>query len=43
MGFNIKHLKAGFRFTHTGKAALTIRGEDKDLNWYEIERADYDR
>ena len=40
---NAFYRKAGFRFTHTEKAALTIRGEEKDLNWYEIERADYDR
>lgn len=40
---NAFYRKAGFRFTHTENAALTIRGEEKDLNWYEIERADYDR
>lgn len=30
--------KAGFRFVRREKAAITIRGEKKDLNWYEIER-----
>lgn len=35
--------KAGFRYTHTEEDALTIRGERKTLNWYEIERKDYDR
>lgn len=38
-----RYRKAGFRFTHTEKAALTIRGETKDLNWYEIGKEDYDR
>ena len=40
---NAFYRKAGFRFTHTEKAALTIRGETKDLNWYEIGKEDYDR
>ena len=47
MGFSVKRInryrKAGFRFTHTEKAALSIRGETKDLNWYEIGKEDYDR
>lgn len=40
---NAFYRKAGFRFTHTEENALTIRGENKDLNWYEIEREHYDR
>lgn len=33
---NAFYQKAGFRFTHTEENALEIRGEMKDLNWYEI-------
>ena len=33
---NAFYRKAGFRFTHTEHNALSIRGEEKDLNWYEI-------
>lgn len=40
---NAFYRKAGFRFTHKEENALTIRGEMKDLNWYEIEREHYDR
>lgn len=40
---NAFYRKAGFRFTHQEENALTIRGESKDLNWYEIEREHYDR
>lgn len=40
---NAFYRKAGFRFVRTEENALTIRGEMKDLNWYEIERNDYDR
>ena len=32
---NAFYIKAGFRFTHTEKDAVAIRGEMKDLNWYE--------
>lgn len=32
---NAFYRKAGFRFTHTEKDAVAIRGEMKDLNWYE--------
>lgn len=30
--------KAGFQFTHAEKNALEIRGQMKDLNWYEVRR-----
>lgn len=40
---NAFYRKAGFRFTYTEENALKIRGENKNLNWYEIERNDYDR
>lgn len=40
---NAFYRKAGFRFTHKEENALEIRGENKDLNWYEIERVCYDR
>lgn len=40
---NAFYRKAGFRFTHTEEKTLEIRGEWKDLNWYEIERENYDR
>lgn len=33
---NAFYRKAGFRYTHTEHNALEIRGEQKDLNWYEI-------
>lgn len=32
---NAFYVKAGFRFTHTEKDAVAIRGEMKNLNWYE--------
>ena len=32
---NAFYRKAGFCFTHTEKDAVAIRGEMKDLNWYE--------
>ena len=32
---NAFYIKAGFRFAHTEKDAVAIRGEMKDLNWYE--------
>lgn len=35
---NAFYRKAGFHYTHTEKAALEIRGERKDLNWYEIRK-----
>ena len=40
---NAFYRKAGFRYTHTEKNALEIRGEMKDLNWYEIGKENYDR
>ena len=40
---NAFYRKAGFRYTHTEENALTIRGESKDLNWYEVRRENYDR
>ena len=33
---NAFYCKAGFRFTHTEKDAVVIRGETKDLNWYSV-------
>lgn len=33
---NAFYRKAGFHFTHTEKDAVAIRGEMKDLNWYEF-------
>ena len=38
---NAFYRKAGFRFTHTEENALELRGEQKDLNWYEIRSADW--
>ena len=38
---NAFYRKAGFRYTHTEKDALEIRGERKDLNWYEIRKASW--
>ena len=38
---NAFYRKAGFRFTHTEQNALEIRGELKDLNWYETKRDEY--
>ena len=38
---NAFYRKAGFRFTHTERSALSIRGENKDLNWYEILAEEY--
>lgn len=35
---NAFYRKAGFRFVKTEKNAVMIRGQEKDLNWYEIER-----
>lgn len=35
---NAFYRKAGFRFMREEENALTIRGEKKSLNWYEIER-----
>ena len=35
---NAFYRKAGFRFVREEENALTIRGEKKSLNWYEIER-----
>ena len=35
---NAFYRKAGFRFVNTEKNAVEIRGQEKDLNWYEIER-----
>ena len=35
---NAFYRKAGFRFVREEKEAVTIRGEKKNLNWYEIER-----
>lgn len=35
---NAFYRKAGFRFVRTEENAVTIRGEKKSLNWYEIER-----
>lgn len=32
---NAFYIKAGFRFAYTEKDAVAIRGEMKDLNWYE--------
>ena len=32
---NAFYIKAGFRFSHAEKDAVAIRGEMKDLNWYE--------
>ena len=40
---NAFYRKAGFRYTHTEESALEIRGEMKNLNWYEIGKEDYDR
>lgn len=40
---NAFYCKAGFRYTHTEENALEIRGEIKNLNWYEIRKEDYDR
>lgn len=40
---NAFYRKAGFRYTHTEENALEIRGEMKNLNWYEIGKEDYDR
>ncbi len=38
---NAFYRKAGFRYTHTELNALELRGEQKDLNWYEIGRDEY--
>lgn len=38
---NAFYKKVGFRFTHVEKDAVEIRGKKADLNWYEIERGDY--
>lgn len=38
---NAFYRKAGFRFTHKEENALQVRGEMKDLNWYEIGKEDY--
>ena len=35
---NAFYRKAGFQFTHTEESALEIRGQLKDLNWYEVRR-----
>ena len=35
---NAFYRKAGFRFVKTEEKAVVIRGQEKDLNWYEIER-----
>lgn len=35
---NAFYRKTGFRFVRTEENAVTIRGQEKDLNWYEIER-----
>ena len=35
---NSFYRKAGFWFVRREEAAVTICGEKKDLNWYEIER-----
>ena len=35
---NAFYRKAGFRFVKTEENAVMIRGEKKDLNWYEIRR-----
>ena len=35
---NAFYRKAGFQFTHAEKNALEIRGQMKDLNWYEVRR-----
>lgn len=35
---NAFYRKAGFRFVRTEENAVTIRGQEKSLNWYEIER-----
>ena len=40
---NAFYRKVGFHFTRTEENALEIRGEMKDLNWYEIRRQNYDR
>lgn len=39
---NAFYRKAGFRYTHTEENALEIRGENKDLNWYEVWRENND-
>lgn len=36
---NAFYRKAGFRFVRTEENAVTIRGEEKDLNWYEIQKS----
>ena len=38
---NAFYRKAGFRFDRTETAALEIRGALKDLNWYELSKAEY--
>ena len=40
---NAFYRKAGFRYTHTEENALEIRGQMKDLNWYEIGKDEYDQ
>lgn len=40
---NAFYCKAGFRYAYTQKDALEIRGEMKNLNWFEIGKEDYDR
>lgn len=40
---NAFYRKAGFQFRHREAGALVLRGEEKDLNWYSMERDDYDR
>lgn len=36
---NAFYRKAGFRYERTEKNALELRGEPKDLNWYEFKQA----
>ena len=38
---NAFYRKAGFRFVRREEKALTLRGEQKTLNWYEISRKEY--